>query len=100
MDEVRGHPVFFSIVRQIRFAFPDRLIDVLPMPDPCKMPSPENPRASKAGRSRDPGSAPLFKTITSDDWKRSLASARQQKNAISERIRTRTGTSSSSPKTK
>jgi hypothetical protein len=39
-----------------------------------------------------------FDSITSDDWKRSLASARQQKNAVSEQIRT--AISSSSRKTK
>jgi hypothetical protein len=44
--------------------------------------------------------APVFETITSDDGKRSLASARKQKKVISERIRNRTATSSASPKTK
>jgi hypothetical protein len=67
---------------------------------PCKTPSPEKTPASKAASSPAQKHAPVFKTITSDDWKRSLTSARQQKNAISERIRTRTATSSSSPKTK
>lgn len=62
------------------------------------MPSPENPPASKAAPSPEQPSAPLFNTITSDDWGRSLRSARRQKNAVSEQIRT--AISSSSPKTK
>jgi hypothetical protein len=62
------------------------------------MPSPENRPASEAVSSPAPNSAPLFKTITNEDWKRSLASARQQTNAVSEQIRT--AISSSSPKTK
>ncbi|MDO8541123.1 MAG: hypothetical protein Q7S40_11860 [Opitutaceae bacterium] len=62
------------------------------------MPSPENPPASTAAASRLPASEPLFKTITSDDWRRSLASARRQKNAVSAQIRT--AISSSSQKTK
>jgi hypothetical protein len=64
------------------------------------MPSPETPPSSKAGRSQGHSNGPLFKTITNEDWKRSLDSARQRKNAISERIRIRTATSSSSPTTK
>lgn len=40
----------------------------------------------------------LFKTITSGDWRHSLASAKQQKNAVSEQILT--AILSSSPKTK
>ena len=34
-------------------------------------------------------STPLFRTITSDDWKRSLAAARTDKNAVREEIRAR-----------
>ncbi|HXN34646.1 MAG TPA: hypothetical protein VN877_00650 [Opitutaceae bacterium] len=41
---------------------------------------------------------PLFKTITSADWKRSLDLARLQPNAVSEQIRT--VISSSSKKTR
>jgi hypothetical protein len=39
-----------------------------------------------------------FNTITSEDWKRSIASARRRPNAVLERIRA--GISSSSRKTK
>jgi hypothetical protein len=68
------------------------------MADPCKIPSPDNPRASAAPSSRTRPGEPLFKTITSDDWKRSLDLARLQRNAVSEQIRT--AISSSSKKTK
>ncbi|MFM8336886.1 MAG: hypothetical protein ACKODK_15120 [Opitutaceae bacterium] len=62
------------------------------------MSSPAKSPGSKAASSPEKATAREFKTITSDDWRRSLASARQRKNVISEQIRTRT--SSSSPKTK
>jgi hypothetical protein len=62
------------------------------------MSSPEKIPSSAAGSSQDSKSEPLFKTITSDDWKRSLASARRQRNAVSEQIQT--AISSSSKKTK
>jgi len=65
----------------------------------CKQTSsPANPPESTAGASSAKKNEPLFKTITSDDWRRSLASARQQPNAVSEQIRT--AISSSSQKTK
>lgn len=64
----------------------------------CKTPSPAKPHASAGGSSRGRPSDALFKTITSDDWRRSLASARRQKNAVSEQIQT--AISSSSRKTK
>jgi len=67
---------------------------------PGKTPSPEKAPAFKAASSPARMHAPVFETITSDDGKRSLASARKQKKVISERIRTRTATSSASPKTK
>ncbi|MGA2693883.1 MAG: hypothetical protein ABSF76_16085 [Opitutaceae bacterium] len=62
------------------------------------MPSPDNRPASEAASCRTPTGEPLFKTITSADWKRSLDLARRQPNAISEQIRT--AISSSSRKTK
>ncbi len=62
------------------------------------MSSPEKKPSSAAGGSPDPKKEPLFPTIMSDDWKRSLASARRQRNAVSEQIRT--AISSSSKKTK
>ncbi len=68
------------------------------MSDPDKTPSPENRPFSGAGKSRQPKKETVFNTITSEDWKRSLASARQQQNAVSEQIRT--AISSSSRKTK
>jgi hypothetical protein len=68
------------------------------MADPWKMPSPDNPHASAAAPSRTQPGEPLFKTITSDDWKRSIDLARRQPNAVSEQIRT--AISSSSRKTK
>ncbi|HEY1108303.1 MAG TPA: hypothetical protein VGE76_06715, partial [Opitutaceae bacterium] len=58
------------------------------MADACKMSSPEKRPASKAEPSPARKSAPVFKTTTNEDWKRSLTSARQQKNAVSEQIRT------------
>lgn len=33
------------------------------------------------------GTEPLFRTITSDDWKRSLAAARTTPNSVAEQIR-------------
>jgi hypothetical protein len=68
------------------------------MSDACKTPSPGKPRASAGDASRGRKRGDSFDSITSDDWKRSLASARQQKNAVSEQIRT--AISSSSRKTK
>jgi hypothetical protein len=68
------------------------------MADPCKTPSPDNSPASAAQPSRTGPGEPLFKTITSVDWKRSLDLARRQSNAVSEQIRT--AISSSSKKTK
>ena len=62
------------------------------------MPSPESRPESAAATSRTRPGEPLFRTITSDDWTRSLNSARRQSNAISEQIRT--VISSSLPKTK
>lgn len=62
------------------------------------MPSPENPPASAGAASCPKGTDPVFNTITSGDWTRSLASARQQKNAVSEQIQT--VISSFLPKTK
>jgi len=52
------------------------------------MPSPENPPESEAPSSRTRQGEPLFKTITGEDWKRSLALARRQPNAVSGQIRT------------
>ena len=63
-----------------------------------KTSSPANPPESAGGVSSARKNEPLFKTITSDDWRRSLASARRQPNAVSEQIRT--VISSSSRKTK
>jgi hypothetical protein len=68
------------------------------MADPCKTPSPADPPVSKDGGSPGRKSGPTFSTITNADWQRSLASARQQQNAVSAQIRT--AISSSSPKTK
>jgi hypothetical protein len=68
------------------------------MADPCKTPSPDSAPSSKGEPSLPRPNELLFKTITADDWKRSLASARQQSNAVSEQIRT--AILSSSPKTK
>jgi hypothetical protein len=64
----------------------------------CKTPSPAKPRDSAGDSSRERKTDALFKTITSDDWRRSLASARRQPNAVSEKIRT--AISSRSAKTK
>ena len=50
------------------------------------------------GRHLPDAAGRAFRTITSDDWTRSLNSARRQSNAISEQIRT--VISSSLPKTK
>jgi len=52
------------------------------------MPSPDDPHASAAQSSRTPQAEPLFRTITADDWKRSLALARRRPNAVSGQIRT------------
>jgi hypothetical protein len=68
------------------------------MGDPCKTPSSPSRPASAAAASRRPVSGTQFNTITADDWKRSIASARRQPNAVLERIRA--GISSSSRKTK
>jgi hypothetical protein len=68
------------------------------MSDPCKIPLPANRPSSEAEKSRLQSKETLFNTITSDDWKRSLALARQQQNAVSEQIRT--AISSSLQKTK
>jgi len=57
------------------------------MADKWKMPSPDNPQASAEPSSRTAHAEPLFRTITSDDWKRSLDLAKRQPNAISEQIR-------------
>jgi hypothetical protein len=62
------------------------------------MPSPDNRPASAARSSRTRPGEPLFKTITGDDWIRSLDLARRQRNAVSEQILT--AISSSSKKTK
>jgi hypothetical protein len=56
------------------------------MADKWKMPSPDNPPRSTAPSFRTLPGEPLFKTITGADWKRSLDSAKQQKNVISEQI--------------
>ena len=55
-------------------------------------------RIRGAAPARSGGSDSVFRTITADDWRRSLASARRQPNAVSEQIRT--AISSSSRKTK
>jgi hypothetical protein len=89
---------FAHLADQIGFAFRSGAADGSRMADACKTSSPENPPASKAAPSPARKSAHVFKTITNEDWKRSLASARRQKNAVSEQIRT--AISSSSPKTK
>lgn len=68
------------------------------MAEKCKMPSPDDPPASAAPSLRTRQHEPLFKTITADDWKRSLELARRQPNAVSEQIRT--AISSSLRKTK
>jgi len=68
------------------------------MADTWKMPSPDNPPGSAAPSSRTRPAEPLFRTITSDDWKHSLDLAKRQPNAISEQIRI--AISSSSRKTK
>jgi hypothetical protein len=65
---------------------------------PCKTSSPAKPRASAGGSSREQKNDTLFNTITNDDWRRSVASARRQPNAVSEKIRT--AISSRSAKTK
>jgi hypothetical protein len=57
-------------------------------PDPCKTPSPEDRPSSKADGSRPPKTAAAFNTITGEDWKRSLASARRRRASASERIQT------------
>jgi hypothetical protein len=72
--------------------------DVRGMAEPCKTTSPANSPASKAASSRGPKRDAVFNTITSEDWRRSIASARRQPNAVSAQIRT--AISSSSPKTK
>ncbi|HUR58606.1 MAG TPA: hypothetical protein VM029_12915 [Opitutaceae bacterium] len=68
------------------------------MSDACKTPSPDSPPASTAPVAPAGKSEAVFNTITSADWKRSIDSARQQKNAVSEQIQT--VISSSSPKTR
>jgi hypothetical protein len=68
------------------------------MAEPCKTTSPAKSPVSKAAPSRATKPDATFNTITSEDWRRSLASARRQPNAVSAQIRT--AISSSSPKTK
>jgi len=68
------------------------------MSDPCKTRSPDSGPKSTGGSCRERGSDSVFRTITADDWKRSLASAKLQRNAVSEQIRT--AISSSSRKTR
>lgn len=68
------------------------------MADKWKMPSPDSPHSSTARSSRTQPGEPLFKTITSADWKHSIDLARRLPNAVSEQIRT--AISSSSKKTK
>src|SRR6187402_713676 len=80
------------------FAIAVRRADVSFMSDPCKTSSPASPPASAGARSSAKPKETLFNTITSDDWKRSLSSARRQKNAVSAQIQT--AISSSSKKTK
>ncbi|HRP03371.1 MAG TPA: hypothetical protein PLV87_00520 [Opitutaceae bacterium] len=65
------------------------------MSDACKKtPSPVIPPGSMGPTSSIQPNTQLFKTITSDDWKRSLASARQRRALASERIRTTISSSS------
>ncbi|MGA2016250.1 MAG: hypothetical protein ABSH26_04790 [Opitutaceae bacterium] len=68
------------------------------MSDSCKTRSPASRPESAGGSCRERGSDSVFRTITADDWRRSLASARLQPNAVSEQIRT--AISSSSRKTR
>ena len=88
-----------AVDREIKsFAKIGGTAEVPAMADPWKINLPDGVPSSKAAGSLSPPNEPLFKTITAEDWKRSLALARQQSNAVSEQIRT--VISSSSPKTK
>jgi len=68
------------------------------MAKPCKTPSPDAPRPSKAGASPRPTSKPGFWTVTGSDFGRSITWSKKQPNAVSQQIKT--AISSSSPKTK
>src|SRR5688500_4908055 len=65
--------------------------------DACKTPSPDSSPASADAGSPAQKSGVVFNTITSDDWKRSLASARAQPNVAWQQIQI--AISSQSPKT-
>jgi hypothetical protein len=65
--------------------------------DACKTPSPDSRPASAAAGSPAQKSGAVFNTITGDDWKRSLASARAQPNVAWQQIQT--AILSRSPKT-
>ncbi|MGH7945291.1 MAG: hypothetical protein ACREF9_09805, partial [Opitutaceae bacterium] len=92
-------PDLWVISHQLPFAFRSRKIDVAGQmnDDACKTPSRDSPPVSAAGGSPAQKSGAVFNTITSDDWKRSLASARAQPNVAWQQIQT--AISSQSPKT-
>jgi hypothetical protein len=88
---------FVNKVRANSFCIPPACQRLCRMGEPCKTTSQAGQLSSKAPNSRKLPPKNVFSTITGEDWKRSIASARQRPNAALEQIRT--AISSSSPKT-